>query len=749
MTGPPISPRLPAWERAAWPLDAAAEALAALAGKSGLASAPQGPGTQPVRNPADGPGPWIEDLARSLGLEAEPVEVPYGEVPRLVRECGPALLLIPAIAPEEGGPGSGSSPDTGVQPAPSQRLRSTAVSERSLLLAVLGCRWGRVRLLGPDLSVLRLPAKEVAQVLRRGLEAPVAAGVERLLGRIKVPPRRYGRAREALLAERLGPFRLSGYWLLRLPPSASFRVQLVRAGLPWELLKFLGFYAVSYSLLLLSWWTLGRGALRGVMVGDWLLAWALLLFSLIPTRLLSIWAQAKLTVGTGSLLKRRLLYGTLRMEPEEIRHQGAGQLLGRVIEAESLELNVLQGGFLASVALIELFLSGFVLSRGAGGWPHALILLLWWLGLLLLGWRYFRRRESWTDCRLELTHDLVESLVGHRTRMAQEERADWHDRDDQHFESYLAHSRSMDRSEALLLSLVPRGWLLVGLCGLAPAFVAAGSTVAGLALGVGGILTAFRAFSKLSRGLGQLLGAWISWRQALPIFRAAARPEELGAQMVAYRSGAVAGRSHASQPLIEARDVVFRYHDRARATLRECRLKIFPGERLLLEGTSGGGKSTLAAVLTALRRPDSGLLLLGGLDLPTIGAGSWRRRVVSAPQFHENHVFTETFAFNLLMGRNWPPDPRDLAEAEEVCREVGLGELLERMPAGLMQLVGETGWQLSHGERSRLFIARALLQGAELIVLDESFAALDPENLRLALACTLKRAPSLLVIAHP
>jgi ATP-binding cassette subfamily B protein len=71
------------------------------------------------------------------------------------------------------------------------------------------------------------------------------------------------------------------------------------------------------------------------------------------------------------------------------------------------------------------------------------------------------------------------------------------------------------------------------------------------------------------------------------------------------------------------------------------------------------------------------------------------------------------------------------------------------MPGGLMQMVGETGWQLSHGERSRLFIARALLQNAEMIVLDESFAALDPKSLETALSCVLARAPALLVIAHP
>ena len=65
-------------------------------------------------------------------------------------------------------------------------------------------------------------------------------------------------------------------------------------------------------------------------------------------------------------------------------------------------------------------------------------------------------------------------------------------------------------------------------------------------------------------------------------------------------------------------------------------------------------------------------------------------------------------------------------------QDLALRGLLARMPAGLLQQVGETGWQLSHGERSRLFIARALLQRADFVVLDESFAQLDPENLQRA-----------------
>jgi len=170
---------------------------------------------------------------------------------------------------------------------------------------------------------------------------------------------------------------------------------------------------------------------------------------------------------------------------------------------------------------------------------------------------------------------------------------------------------------------------------------------------------------------------------------------------------------------------------------------------LAVDGRSSGGKSTLASLLVGLRQPDSGLLLLRGFDRRTLGDANWRRLVVSAPQFHENHVLSETFAFNLLMGRRWPARPEDLEECESVCRELGLGDLIDRMPAGLNQMVGETGWQLSHGERSRLYIARALLQRADLVLLDESFAALDPENLRRALTCVLNRVQTLVVIAHP
>ena len=98
-----------------------------------------------------------------------------------------------------------------------------------------------------------------------------------------------------------------------------------------------------------------------------------------------------------------------------------------------------------------------------------------------------------------------------------------------------------------------------------------------------------------------------------------------------------------------------------------------------------------------------------------------------------------TVAFNLLMGVEWPPASRTSRAAEARLPRARARRLLDRMPSGLLQTIGETGWQLSHGERSRLFLARALLQKPDVVILDESFAQLDPVNMQLALDAVVSR----------
>jgi ATP-binding cassette subfamily B protein len=481
-------------------------------------------------------------------------------------------------------------------------------------------------------------------------------------------------------------------------------------------------YAIDHGLFVLSWWLLGRAALSGAAESGWLWAWAFLFALMLPFRTLSTWSEGRIAVAAGGFLKQRLLLGAMRLEPDELRADGAGRHLSRVFESEAVESLALAGGLLSAAASIELAVALGIVSLGAGGLLHAAFLILTLAAFALAARRYLQERRLWTDERLAMSHELVERMVGHRTRLAQERPERWHEGEDGALESYRVRSRRVDRRYALLQTL-PRLWLLLGIAALALSHSLRGASVQESGVGLGGTILAYRALVKLADGFSDLLDAGIVWTRVRELFRAAAREP---AQREPARPGGA---------LVEARNVFYSYARSAAPLLKDLCFTIGRGDRVLLTSPSGGGKSTLLSLVNGLRKPSAGAILEGG-------------RVATAPQFHENHVFTETFLFNLLMGRRWPPTGDDIRLAETVCREVGLGELLEKMPAGMNQLVGDTGWQLSHGERSRMFLARALLQGAELVLLDESFAALDPENLRQALLTARERAESLVVVAH-
>ncbi|MEQ1530425.1 MAG: ABC transporter ATP-binding protein, partial [Methylococcales bacterium] len=475
----------------------------------------------------------------------------------------------------------------------------------------------------------------------------------------------------------------------------------------------------------------------------WLSAWLLVVLSIIPLQLLGGWLDAFFALEVSKILKKRLLAGVLQLDLDAVRHQGAGQLLGRVIESQALESLVLNGGFTVLVALIELVFAGAVLASGAGGRMHLLLLMLWVMLTVALSWRYFRQLKTWTLNRLDITQVMIEDMIGHRTRVAQQPASRRNLQEDKMITDYFHHSKVMDDALVPIMGGLSRGWLIVGLIGMAPVFIAGSASTAALAISLGGLLLANRALSGISGGLSALARAGIAWTQVATLFHSAAQPPSPAPFLSsAIRTGQ--GR----QQLIDASDLVFRYRAQGEPVLKSTCLAIFQGERLLIQGSSGSGKSTLASLLIGLRQPESGLLLLNGLDRFTLG-DNWHQLATEAPQFHENHILSGSLAFNLLMGRAWPASDQDLKEAEDLCNELGLADLLNRMPSKLLQQVGETGWQLSHGERSRIFLARALLQNAQLTILDESFAALDPATLHKCLQCAFKHAKTLIVIAHP
>ena len=698
-----------------WPASRAGEALEELTRRSGLTVAtPElrtAPDTLDLTDPQE-LGRWVDWAASRLGVEAEAVATPLSGFDDLLRHAAPAILVA-----------------------------SDAADGAHGFFVLLRARGDMLHWIGPDLSIQVLGVAQLTEALCAPLYAPLAAAMEHLLEVAEVPPALRERTRHAMLREHLALQPVCACWLLRAAPDSSFWSQLQQARMPrkvlWMLLAFTGLYAAE----IVGWGLIGQITLNGHLDMGWLAAWALLLFTLIPLRLLGGWLDASFALDMGRMVKTRLLAGILQMDLDVVRKQGAGQLLSRVMESQALESLALNGGMGVLVAVLELGIAAAVLAGGAGGRWHLLLLAGWLLLTLALSWRFFQRLRDWTRMRLDMTHALVERMVGHRTRLAQERPGRRDAQDDLTMHDYLDASRAMDRSMVPAATVMPRGWMLVGLLGLLPGFVSGTASSGTLAVALGGMLLANRALSGISGGLAALSRATVAWSQVAALFRTSQ-------QAPGKAPFLAAAQPTPRRKVVDASQLSFGYGANARAVLQGLDLAIYSGDQILLEGPSGGGKSTLASLLVGLRKPTSGLLMMGGLDRHTLGE-SWHQLASEAPQFHENHILSGTLAFNLLMGRNWPASTDELKEARDICEDLGLGELLQRMPSGLMQIVGETGWQLSHGERSRIFLARALLQNAELTVLDESFAALDPETLDRCLRCALQRSKALLVIAHP
>ena len=685
---------------AVWPSSRLAEALSALLRASGIATSQTAEAFPGAVDPRLNPTEFIEWQAQVFDCQADPVELRYGQLEaRLPRSC-PLLIALESV---------------GYLP----------VLKVSRSEAVIVTQAGGIRTLGfPEICrALRASARQAA--LHSVSEMVQATGIENSSELL-----------ESLLRRQIANSACSAGWTFRAQSQSGMR-GLLRDSAAVRNASFLAAaHVLQYLLWLASWSILGRLSLRGQMDRGWLTAWALLLLTLIPLRLFSTYAQGVLAIAIGAAIKRHLLVGAMRLHPEEVRLKGIGSILSQVFESEAFENLALKGSIAGVLAAIELVVAALVLGA------FSLLLLSFFLVATFLAWRFGRNYRSWTSTRMQLTGNLVEAMVGHRTRAAQQAPGEWHRTEDAQLAAYLRQSRDVDWNGAWLVCAVPRAWLLTALVALAPSALSGLQASSEVALRLGGVLLAFSALQRLTSAAVDLAVTFIAAERIGPLFQAGGRKAITGE---IPPEKACSGGSK----VVEVERATFQYEAGSKLALQPVSLTIQHGERVLLEGPSGGGKSTLSALLSGLQKPSSGLVLAGGLDRFTLGERGWRKRVATAPQFHDNYILTETLAFNLLMGRPWPPHRADLDRAESICRQLGLGALLDRMPSGLMQMVGESGWQLSHGERSRVFLARALLQNADLTILDESFGALDPDTAQTALECAFANSDALLVIAHP
>jgi len=173
-------------------------------------------------------------------------------------------------------------------------------------------------------------------------------------------------------------------------------------------------------------------------------------------------------------------------------------------------------------------------------------------------------------------------------------------------------------------------------------------------------------------------------------------------------------------------------------------LRIEPGQRVGLVGQSGGGKSTLFALLQRLYDVERGGIFVGGQDIRRVTQDSLRAAIAVVPQ--DVSLFHRSVMENIRYGR---PDALD-AEVYNAARAARCLDFIAALPDGMGTIVGDRGMKLSGGQRQRIAIARALLKDAPLLLLDEATSALDSESedlVRQALA-DLMRGRTVIAIAH-
>ncbi len=199
---------------------------------------------------------------------------------------------------------------------------------------------------------------------------------------------------------------------------------------------------------------------------------------------------------------------------------------------------------------------------------------------------------------------------------------------------------------------------------------------------------------------------------------------------------------------IELEHVNFQYPARdgveSAAVLHDFNLRVEPGRTYALVGQSGGGKSTIFALLQRFYDPSSGRVTVGGRDLREFTQRSVREQIGVVTQ--EGFLFHESVFANIRFGRLDATREDVIAAA----RQAYAHEFIEALPQGYDTIVGDKGSRLSGGQQQRLAIARALLKNAPILLLDEATSALDTEAERLVQQALerLAEGRTVIVIAH-
>lgn len=268
---------------------------------------------------------------------------------------------------------------------------------------------------------------------------------------------------------------------------------------------------------------------------------------------------------------------------------------------------------------------------------------------------------------------------------------------------------------AAVVSLAAGAASLLAVVATAPALGAGTLTAPAFAVAVLVPMAVFEVFAAVP-------AAAASWRHVRASAEriAHALPERVPAGIPSDVSPAPTGDAPGLGAGIVLRNVHAQWPHGAGDALRGVDLEVRPGERVLVVGSSGAGKTTLAHVLVRFLDTSAGTYSIGGVDAAALAADDVRRTVGLCEQ--QPMLFDEDIRQNLLFARDTATD----AELEDVLHRVGLGTWLHER-GGLTARVGERGALVSGGQAQRLALARALLRGFPVLVLDEPTAGVDAD----------------------
>ena len=182
----------------------------------------------------------------------------------------------------------------------------------------------------------------------------------------------------------------------------------------------------------------------------------------------------------------------------------------------------------------------------------------------------------------------------------------------------------------------------------------------------------------------------------------------------------VLGENHKFKGKIEFKNVNF-YYKKGEHILKDLSFLIHPGEHVAFVGPTGSGKTTIIRLLCRLYEPQSGQILIDDIDIKDIPIATLRNMLGVVLQ--DTFIFSGNVADNLKLNANI-----DNLELENICKELGLNSLLNKLPEGLNTFLRERGGNLSSGERQLLSVARVAIRNPIVLIMDEATAFMDPST---------------------